>query len=186
MGRGSVEPSGKEQVMTVGQLALRFALSRSTLLYYDSIGLLKPSGRSRANYRRYTEQDARRLEKICTYRRMGLSMKAIAGILDAPPGGVRDVLEKRLLELERDVRGLREQQHVILRMLGDDSLADRYPVLNRESWAALLRAAGLDDDGLLKWHRGFEEMAPLSHQEFLEGLGIPADEVRQIREWSRK
>ena len=37
-------------MLTVSQLASR--LSRSTLLYYESIGLLKPTARCSANYRR--------------------------------------------------------------------------------------------------------------------------------------
>jgi DNA-binding transcriptional MerR regulator len=176
----------KAYVLTIGQLARRFGLSRSTLLYYDSIGLLKPSGRSRANYRRYTEEDARRLEKICAYRQLGLSLASIAGILESAPGGVRDVLENRLLELGREIGRLREQQQVILRMLGDEALLDRCPVLNREGWVSLLRAAGLDDEGLLRWHREFEKLSPLSHRDFLEGLGIAGDEIEEIRRWSKE
>ena len=176
----------KKNTLTIGQLAGRFGLSRSTLLYYDSIGLLKPSGRSRANYRRYTEEDARRLEAICMYRQLGLSLAAIARILLSPRDSLHDVLEKRLLELGREICQLREQQHVIIRMLNDDTLRDRYPVLDGESWAAMLRTAGLDDEGLVRWHKAFEKLAPLSHQEFLEGLGITGDEIDRIREWSRE
>ncbi|MFC1747364.1 MerR family DNA-binding transcriptional regulator [Pseudomonadota bacterium] len=36
---------------TIGEVSKRFSISRSTLLYYDAIGLLSPSGRSNANYR---------------------------------------------------------------------------------------------------------------------------------------
>ena len=61
-------------MLTIGRLARRFSLSRSTLLYYDSIGLLRPSGRSPANYRLYTERDRRRLELICRYREAGVPM----------------------------------------------------------------------------------------------------------------
>ena len=51
---------------TIGKLAKKFDLSRSTLLYYDSIGLLKPSSRTESEYRQYSEDDAARLEQICT------------------------------------------------------------------------------------------------------------------------
>ena len=44
-------------MLTIGKLARKFDLSRSTLLYYDRIGLLKPSGRTRANYRVYTPRN---------------------------------------------------------------------------------------------------------------------------------
>lgn len=171
--------------MHIGELAKKFGLSRSSLLYYDSIGLLKPSGRSRSNYRQYTGEDRDRLEKICLYRQMGLSMKSIAGILNSPGDGTRDVLEKRLLELGREIGQLREQQRVIIRMLDDEALRERFPVMDKEGWIALLEAAGLDREGMERWHREFERMAPASHQEFLEGLGIPGEEIALIRGHSR-
>ncbi len=171
--------------MTISQLAGRFGLSRSTLLYYDSIGLLKPSDRSHANYRRYTEKDAGRLEMICMYRQIGLPMVSISEILKSPKSSARDILEKRLLALAKEISRLREQQHMIIRMLGDRSLRKRIPVLDREGWIALLRAVGLDDDAMHKWHQEFEKLSPLLHQEFLEGLGIAGKEIDLIRQSSQ-
>ena len=37
-----------------------------------------------------------------------------------------------------------------------------------------------------RWHREFERTAPDDHQEFLQYLHIPEEEIRSIREWSRK
>lgn len=170
--------------MTIGRLAKQFGLSRSTLLYYDSIGLLQPSWRSRANYRRYTQEDCNRLQLICMYRQVGLSTASIREILESPQSGVRDILEKRLLALGKEIGSLREQQHVIIRMLGDRSLRERIPFMDKEGWVALLRAAGLDDEGMMKWHKEFEKLSPLLHQEFLEGLGIHGEEIEVIRQWS--
>ncbi|MFH0998464.1 MAG: MerR family transcriptional regulator [Pseudomonadota bacterium] len=171
--------------MTIGQLAKQFALSRSTLLYYDSIGLLQPSWRSLANYRRYTQEDCNRLQSICMYRQVGLSMASIREILKSPQSGVREILEKRLLALGKQISGLREQQHVIVRMLADSSLRERIPFMDKEGWVALLRAVGLDDEGMMKWHQEFEKFSPLVHQEFLEGLGISGEEIDLIRQWSQ-
>ena len=55
----------------ISQLAEQFGLSRSTLLYYDRIGLLSPSARSEAGYRQYSAADRGRLESICSLRRAG-------------------------------------------------------------------------------------------------------------------
>ena len=52
--------------LTVGRLAKRFGLSRSTLLYYDRLGLLCPSGRSGGDYRLYEDADAQRLDRKST------------------------------------------------------------------------------------------------------------------------
>jgi DNA-binding transcriptional MerR regulator len=49
---------------TISALARRFHLSRSTLLYYDRIGLLRPGGRSLKAYRQYGETEVARLEQI--------------------------------------------------------------------------------------------------------------------------
>jgi hypothetical protein len=66
------------------RLARMFRLSRSTLLYYDRIGLLRPSERTGANYRVYSEADRQRLDQICRYRRTGMSLETIAAVLAAP------------------------------------------------------------------------------------------------------
>ena len=179
------QPGTPAGTFSIGQLGRRFGLARSTLLYYDAIGLLRSSRRSDANYRKYTAEDAARLERICMYRQIGLSMAAIRTILDAPRGGVREILEKRLLELGSEIASLGEQQRVIIRMLGTDSLRAPTPILDKESWISLLRAVGLDDEGMANWHRAFEKLSPVLHQEFLEGLGIPRDEIETIRIWSQ-
>ncbi|MCP4149531.1 MAG: MerR family transcriptional regulator, partial [bacterium] len=62
-------------MITVGQMVKQFGLARSTLLYYDSIGLLKPSKRSRSGYRLYSETDIRRMEQVQTFRKAGLALE---------------------------------------------------------------------------------------------------------------
>ncbi len=167
--------------MTIGQLAKQSGLSRSALLYYDKIGLLKPSGRSSANYRRYAREDIDRLQLIRIYRQVGIPVTAIREILQSRESIVKDILEKRLLELGKEIGNLRDRQHTIIRMLGDVSLRERIPVLDKESWVSLLRAAGLDDEAMERWHREFEKFSPQLHQEFLEGLGIPGDNIALLR-----
>ena len=171
--------------LTIGRLARRHGLSRSTLLYYDRIGLLHPSGRSAAGYRHYTPGDVRRLEQICLYRETGLPLAEIARLLSAAGTGIAAVLEKRLAELDGEIRRLRSQQEVILRMLQADPRSRPTGRLDKAGWVALLRAAGLDEAGMRLWHREFEQRFPRSHHEFLEGLGLPEREIQAIRRWSR-
>ncbi|HPL64029.1 MAG TPA: hypothetical protein PK587_09720 [Syntrophales bacterium] len=83
-----------------------------------------------------------------------LSLASIAEILRAPESGARIILERRLAELGKEISRIREQQHVIVRMLQDESLRDRMPVLDRKGWTSILRAAGLDEKGMRKWHKG--------------------------------
>lgn len=171
---------------TIGKLARRFGLSRSTLLYYDRIGLLKPSGRTPANYRVYEPDDVRRLEKICRFREAGLDLRTIAGTLSASVGSLADTLERQVDLLNRKIQGLRGQQHLIVGLLRDSGREDLpVRVIDKESWVRLLRSAGMDDDGMAAWHRAFEDLSPGAHRHFLASLGIPEDEVEAIRRWSR-
>lgn len=170
---------------TVGQLARRCGLARSTLLYYDTIGLLSPRGRSAGNYRIYGVADVERLEKICRYRAAGVSLDAIAGILGREGDGLRGVLEQRLFAIDLEIRGLREQQALILRLLESESADWSGTSVTKETWVAMLRTAGLDEAGMRRWHREFERIAPDAHDGFLSSLGIEPSEIAAIRAWSR-
>jgi MerR family transcriptional regulator, thiopeptide resistance regulator len=172
---------------TIGQLAKKFGLSRSTLLYYDSIGFFSPSGRSKANYRTYTDKDFQRLEQICTYRRTGLSLDDIKRIMETRGNTmVVRILEKRLDDLNKEIRALRSQQHFIVKLFKNNRALKRVHVMDKESWIKLLKSAGLDDAARNKWHEEFERLAPDAHQDFLESLGITGAEIALIRKWSRK
>jgi MerR family transcriptional regulator, thiopeptide resistance regulator len=171
--------------LSVSRLGRQFGLSRSALLYYDRIGLLSPSGRSRAGYRVYGERDAKRLEAICRYREIGLSLEQIGELLDGATGRTAELLEARLDQLNAEIERLREQQRIIVRLLADRKKLRRARAIDKEGWVAILRAAGLDDDGMRRWHVEFEKMAPDAHADFLQSLGLPPAEVTKIRRWSR-
>lgn len=174
-------------MLTVGRLARRFGLSRSTLLYYNSIGLLKPSGRSPGNYRLYSEDDEQRLATICTFREAGLPLSEITEILDVGTDRQTQILERRLEELNRDIAVCREQQRVVLALLKHRQYLapHRARTLDKERWVEILRSAGLDEEAMRRWHVEFERLSPEAHGDFLESLGIKAGEVARIRSWAR-
>ncbi len=84
---------------TITKLAKQFGLSKSTLLYYDDIGLLKPSYRTFKNYRIYGEKEYRRLKKISLLHQTGLSLNEIKKILDSEKSKSTEILEKRLEQI---------------------------------------------------------------------------------------
>ena len=176
--------------VSVGRLARRFGLARSTLLYYDRIGLLSPTARSRAGYRLYGERDVARLAAICRYREAGLGLEAIGELLEAGTSSrAPELLEARLDQLNDEIARLREQQRIVVRLLADAGLKKlrrgRARALDKDAWVALLRAAGLDDAGMHRWHAEFERSAPEAHPDFLASLGLPGREIARIRRWSR-
>jgi DNA-binding transcriptional MerR regulator len=171
---------------TIGRLARRFGLSRSTLLYYDRIGLLRASARSGAGYRRYSEADARRLELVCLYRAAGVPLADVGRILDSPREAVSSALERRLVALHEELARIRAQQDVVIRILKRPELARRYRGLDQEGWVRLLRAVGLDEKAMLRWHAAFERMAPEAHQDFLDSLRVPVAQAARIRSLARR
>ena len=72
----------RQKPLTIGTLAKRFGLSRSTLLYYESEGLVSPAGRSRSNYRLYDASAIDRLQRVVSYRAAGVPLDDIRRMLD--------------------------------------------------------------------------------------------------------
>ena len=167
--------------LSVSRLGKQFGLSRTALLYYDRIGLLSPSGRSRAGYRVYNDDDAKRLEAICRYREIGLTLDQIKDLLAGASGRTAELLEARLDQLNAEIERLREQQRVIVRLLANRRKLRRARAIDKAGWVAILRAAGLDDAAMHRWHVEFERTAPQAHQDFLESLGLLPREVSRIR-----
>lgn len=166
---------------TIGKLARKFGIARSTLLYYDRKGLLRPRSHAKGEYRHYSEEEAARLERIRQYRDAGLSLSEILALLDNPKSvGIREILEGRLMELNREITDLREQQHVLARLLGRNATS-RGKTLTKETWTEMLQAAGFSQSDMIDWHARFEKNSPRKHEEFLRKLQIPEEEIKEIR-----
>ena len=172
-------------MFTIGQLAKKYSISRSALIYYDSIGVLTPSGRSESNYRLYSEDDLKKMDRIQLYRSTGLSLESIELLLQSESSELGSVLESRLFAINKEVEKLRDQQKVILKLLENEILEKNTRVITKGVWVSMLKAAGLDEEGMKNWHIEFEKTSPDAHQDFLESIGIEKDEIEAIREWSR-
>jgi DNA-binding transcriptional MerR regulator len=69
---------------TIEQVATRTGMTKRTLRYYEEVGLLLPTGRTEGNYRRYSETDVQRLERIKKLRDLlGFSLTDIRKLLEA-------------------------------------------------------------------------------------------------------
>jgi DNA-binding transcriptional MerR regulator len=72
------------RLFTIEQVAARTGLTKRTLRYYEEVGLLPPTDRTEGNYRRYSEEDIQRLERIKKLRDLlGFSLADIRELLDA-------------------------------------------------------------------------------------------------------
>src|SRR5437867_4972100 len=74
----------QQSFYTIEQVATRTGLTKRTLRYYEEVGLLPPTGRTEGNYRRYSEFDIQRLERIKELRGLlGFSLNEIRKLLEA-------------------------------------------------------------------------------------------------------
>jgi DNA-binding transcriptional MerR regulator len=204
-----------KESITVGRLAKATGLSRSTLLYYDRLGLLRPVRRSRGDYRLYSADEVERLRKIRCYRDAGIPLKQIPTLLADCFGSETAsaaVLTHHVAFLDEQINTLRNQQRQVLALLQQltsrssahvsGEVAVRRPraqaagrtkrlnskendMVNKDRWVEIMRAAGLSDQDMHNWHRQFERLEPEAHQEFLQSLSIPAAEIDSIRRWSQ-
>jgi MerR family transcriptional regulator, thiopeptide resistance regulator len=89
---------------TVGQVARLTGVTVRTLHHYDQIGLLSPADRSGAGYRRYGDEDLRRLQRIMFYRELGFALEDITDLISDPDADPTEHLRRqhRLLTARLD------------------------------------------------------------------------------------
>lgn len=116
----------EQSLYTIEQVATRTGFTKRTLRYYEEVGLLLPTGRTEGNYRRYSEADVERLERIKNLRDLlGFSLADIREIMEAEDerGQIRVAYKhetdttSKVAQLYRADELIRSQLHVIEKKL---------------------------------------------------------------------
>lgn len=170
-------------MLSISQLARSYRLSRTTILYYERSGLLRPALRTATNYRLYGVKEAKQLELICLYRSVGVSVRDIRLMLSAPETKVASLLKRRLRALDREIAQFRGHQQLILKLLRSKQMG-RTRSMTKEKWVAIMKDAGFSEADMQRWHRTFERSSPEEHEQFLKYLQIPEAEIWSIRKRS--
>jgi hypothetical protein len=102
-------------------------------------------------------------------------------ILDADGLKEDEVLTDRLQELNREIRDLRFKQKVIIELLKCNNQPEANLLLDQEIFANVLNSMGFDDESREAFHKKFEQSSPMSHQFFLELLGMEDEEIKMLR-----
>lgn len=103
--------------LTVGRAAALAGVTVRTLHHWDDIGLARPSARSSAGYRVYTDVDQERLRPIVVYRELGLGLDAIRRLLDDPATDILTALRTQQGELAARIARLTALQADLERMV---------------------------------------------------------------------
>jgi len=86
----------------IGHIAKQAGVTVRTVRYYESLGLLKPQGRSEGGQRWYTDADVVYLKRILQLKKLGLSLEEIKTIIRM--GAEDSSGQKRRLELLKQYR----------------------------------------------------------------------------------
>ncbi|MEV6702321.1 MerR family transcriptional regulator [Streptomyces sp. NPDC051453] len=70
--------------MLIGEVSRRSGVSARMLRHYESLGLVRPSGRTGSGYREYSAEDIRRIFHVESLRSLGMSLREIGRALDDP------------------------------------------------------------------------------------------------------
>jgi DNA-binding transcriptional MerR regulator len=91
----------------IGELARLAGVSDRTLRHYDRIGLLRPAAvDGLTGYRWYGAAELTRLARIRGLQRLGLSLRQIADLVDAPDTDVRQALTDAVSLLRKDIAAM--------------------------------------------------------------------------------
>ena len=86
--RGAERGAGQEPGdprYSVGDLVSALSIPRSTLLYYETLGIVQPLHDEASGYRSYTNEDVYRLMNCVMLKNLGVSPKDIDDLLDSQP-----------------------------------------------------------------------------------------------------
>ncbi|WP_194791919.1 MerR family transcriptional regulator [Pseudomonas sp. UFMG81] len=137
----------------ISELAGKAGLSRSTLLYYEKLGLI--AGRRQANgYRVYSEQDLQQLKLLQQLQAAGLTLKECQACLQSRID--RASLLHRLHALDEQIAAKQQSRALLAALLGQASMRPWHQALERQApgaHLAWLRTQGFDEKQALrlKW-----------------------------------
>jgi DNA-binding transcriptional MerR regulator len=118
----SISGPNSYTLFTIEQVSARTGLTKRTLRYYEEVGLVLPTGRTEGNYRRYSEDDIQRLERIKKLRDLlGFSLADIRELLYAEDerGHIKVAYQHeteaaaKIAQLDRADELIRSQLHLI-------------------------------------------------------------------------
>lgn len=87
---------------SINDIVRTFGLSRTTIMYYESIGLVTPERVGEQDRRAYSDADVFRLMSAVTLKNVGIAPKDMAGYLDGPPFTV-ERCDEYAARIERDI-----------------------------------------------------------------------------------
>ena len=100
---------GYGHLMTINEVVKIAGVTKRTLQYYDSIGLLPAQRRSDNGYRLYGRESLETLKTIACYKEMGFELKEIKKLLCSNEDDIVLALKNKKEQLIREASILKEK-----------------------------------------------------------------------------
>ncbi len=171
--------AGTSKLYRAQEFAELAGVTVRTLHHYDRLGLLKPSYRSDAGYRLYSQRDLAQLEQIVVLKFLGLPLKSIGKLLKLEPARLPEVLE-------RQHRVLTDKHRELDRTL--EAIAAARAALKPDhepDWTLItqiIRRIGMQNDS--QWTSKYFSDEAQNTIEERKGLWSPELQERISREWN--
>lgn len=94
--------------MLIGEVSRQSGVSTRMLRHYDTLGLVKPTGRTSGGYREYSADDIRRLFHVESLRTLGLSLDETRRALDEPDFAPADLVGDLITHTRRRIAAEQE------------------------------------------------------------------------------
>ena len=103
--------------LTRGQVAKRCGVNRETVRYYERVGLLPDSCRSRSGYCLFPETIIERIRFIKRAQSVGFSLDQIKTLIELEAQGtapIETVIQAQILEIENKIGSLQSMRSLLL------------------------------------------------------------------------
>lgn len=97
--------------MKIKEVENRVGMPRANIRYYEKEGLLSAPTRNENNYREYTDADVEQLQRIKILRLLGVTVADVK-LLNEDAISMEEIMQKRLDELEKEVKEMQEVQKI--------------------------------------------------------------------------
>lgn len=128
--------------MKIKEVEQLVGIGRANIRYYEKEGLLNPTRNNENNYREYTEEDVRQLQRIKVLRLLGVAPSDIK-LLNTDDVSLENVMKKRLDELKSEAEAIQSLQKtceiILERNVDMDSLNEDVLTADKTGWDVRLK-----------------------------------------------
>lgn len=154
---------------SITEVSQKIGVARSTLLYYERLGIISPRRLAKNSYRRYSEQDVTHLIVLRQLQQAGFSLEECQQVLN---GNIDSTLiEQHLVRIKQELQQMKVTQQLL------------QSLYKHQTGKQMDHSASKQQ--LQQWHHDFEQLSADAHVQWLRQMGFSEKEIFHIRWVSR-